>query len=76
MTRGSDTDLPTYTLEERGPALGRPIVDVVKCSRHKNMKESRPGSRGRSELRALIAFDPLGQAILLGAGDKAGAWET
>ena len=39
-------------LEERGPALGRPLVDSVKGSRHKNMKELRPGSQGRSELRA------------------------
>ena len=63
-------------LEERGPVLGRPLVDSVKGSRHKNMKELRPGSRGRSELRVLFAFDPLRHAILLVAGDKAGAWKT
>ena len=62
-------------LEERGPALGRPLVDSVKGSRHKNMKELRPGSQGRSELRVLFAFDPSRQAILLVAGDKAGVWE-
>lgn len=62
-------------LEERGPALGRPLVDSVKGSRHKNMKELRPGSRGRSELRVLFAFDPLRQAMLLMAGDKAGVWD-
>ena len=62
-------------LEERGPALGRPLVDSEKGSRHKNMKELRPGSRGRSELRVLFAFDPLRQAMLLMAGDKAGVWD-
>lgn len=41
-------------LREVGPALGRPLVDTVTGSRHKNMKELRPGSRGRSELRVLF----------------------
>lgn len=57
-------------LEERGPQLRRPVVDTVKASRHKNMKELRPGSSGRSELRVLFAFDPNRQATLLVAGDK------
>lgn len=61
-------------LEDRGPRLGRPIVDTVSSSRHRNMKELRPGSSGRSELRVLFAFDPERSAILLIAGDKAGNW--
>ncbi|WP_336659786.1 type II toxin-antitoxin system RelE/ParE family toxin [Leucobacter sp. USHLN153] len=61
-------------LEERGPDLGRPIVDTVVASRHRNMKELRPGSSGRSELRVLFAFDPERAAILLVAGDKSGDW--
>jgi hypothetical protein len=61
-------------LAERGPQLGRPLVDTVVGSRHKNMKELRPGSSGRSELRVLFAFDPERRAILLVAGDKAGNW--
>ena len=61
-------------LEERGPQLGRPIVDTVSRSRHKNMKELRPGSSGRSELRVLFAFDRDRSAIMLIAGDKAGNW--
>ncbi len=61
-------------LRDVGPALGRPLVDTVTASRHKNMKELRPGSRGRSELRVLFAFDPARRAILLVAGDKAGNW--
>lgn len=59
-------------LEDRGPQLGRPIVDTVSASRHKNMKELRPGSSGRSELRVLFAFDPERSLI---AGDKAGDWK-
>lgn len=62
-------------LQERGPQLGRPLVDTIKASRHKNMKELRPGSSGRSELRVLFAFDPERKAIFLVAGDKAGRWE-
>ena len=62
-------------LEDNGPHLGRPLVDTVIASRHKNMKELRPGSSGRSELRVLFAFDPARKAILLVAGDKAGNWK-
>ncbi len=51
------------------------LVDSVAGSRHKNMKELRPGSSGRSELRVLFAFDPDRRAILLVAGDKAGNWQ-
>lgn len=61
-------------LAERGPQLGRPLVDTMVRSRHTNMKELRPGSSGRSELRILFAFDPERHAILLVAGDKAGNW--
>lgn len=62
-------------LEDRGPQLGRPVVDTISRSRHRNMKELRPGSSGRSELRILFAFDPERQAILLIAGDKTGNWQ-
>lgn len=61
-------------LEEHGPQLGRPLVDTVAGSRHKNMKELRPGSSGRSEIRMLFAFDPTRRAIVLVAGDKSGDW--
>ena len=63
-------------LEEHGPQLGRPLVDTVSGSRHRKMKELRPGSSGRSELRILFAFDPARQAILLVAGDKSGNWKS
>lgn len=61
-------------LEESGPMLGRPLVDTIQGSTLPNLKELRPGSRGRSEIRILFAFDPQRQAILLVAGDKASSW--
>ncbi len=72
-----DYDLVVAALEvlqEEGPMLGRPLVDTLVGSRHRNMKELRPGSRGRSEVRMLFAFDPRRRAIMLVAGDKAGNW--
>ncbi|WP_035833907.1 type II toxin-antitoxin system RelE/ParE family toxin [Jonesia quinghaiensis] len=63
-------------LQEHGPHLGRPIVDSVAHSTYKNMKELRPGSTGRSELRVLFAFDPRRSAIMLVAGDRAGNWSS
>ncbi|MEU7715917.1 type II toxin-antitoxin system RelE/ParE family toxin [Micromonospora chalcea] len=62
-------------LAEEGPSLGRPLVDHVKGSDYKNMKELRPGSAGDTEIRILFAFDPQREAILLVAGDKAGNWK-
>jgi hypothetical protein len=61
-------------LRDQGPALGRPLVDSVKASRHKNMKELRPGSTGRTKIRVLFAFDVARRAILLVGGDKSGNW--
>lgn len=61
--------------EENGPQLRRPLADSIKGSTHKNMRELRPGSSGRSELRVLFAFDPERKAIFLVAGDKAGNWK-
>lgn len=59
-------------LEEAGPALGKPVVDRVKASRHHNMKELR--SIG-GHVRILFAFDPERKAILLIGGEKTGAWK-
>ncbi len=61
-------------LARLGPALGRPLVDRVKGSTIQNMKELRPGSAGRTELRVLFVFDPDRRAVLLVAGNKAGNW--
>ncbi|WP_288027588.1 type II toxin-antitoxin system RelE/ParE family toxin [Arthrobacter sp.] len=62
-------------LREEGPALGRPLVDRIKGSRVHHLKELRPGSGGRSEIRVLFAFDPTRSALLLLGGDKAGNWQ-
>ena len=61
-------------LERNGPAEGRPLVDSVTGSRLANMKELRPQSAGRTEIRILLVFDPWRSAILLVAGDKSGQW--
>lgn len=57
-------------LQDRGPYVGRPLVDTVKGSSFKNMKELRLPSSGRSEIRILFAFDPKRRAVMLPAGDK------
>lgn len=59
-------------LAERGPDLGRPVVDRIHTSRHQTMKELRAAKGG--SLRVLFSFDPRRQAILLLGGDKTGAW--
>lgn len=61
-------------LRDQGPALGRPLVDTVQGSRHANMKELRPGSTRRTEVRVLFAFDTDRTAILLLGGDKSTDW--
>jgi hypothetical protein len=61
-------------LERNGPGEGRPLVDTVTASRIANMKELRPPSAGRTEIRMLLVFDPWRSVILLVAGDKAGQW--
>jgi hypothetical protein len=62
-------------LAESGPGLGRPLVDRVHGSSMHNLKELRPGSSGRSEIRLLFVFDPSREAVILVAGDKSGQWK-
>jgi hypothetical protein len=57
-------------IAEFGPTLGRPSVDTLKASQHKNMKELRFQMQG--VWRVAFAFDPQRQAILLVAGNKQG----
>jgi hypothetical protein len=40
-----------------------------------NLKELRPPSSGRTEIRILLVFDPWRSAVLLVAGDKFGQWD-
>lgn len=61
-------------LEDNGPMEGRPLVDSIVGSTISNLKELRPPSRGRTEVRVLFCFDPWRSAILLVAGDKSGRW--
>lgn len=61
-------------LRSEGPTLGRPLVDTIVGSRHANMKELRPGSTGRTEIRVLFGFDKQRKAILLLGGDKSDDW--
>jgi hypothetical protein len=61
-------------LERNGPAEGRPLVDTITASKIANMKELRPPSAGRSEIRILLVFDPWRSVVLLVAGDKSGEW--
>jgi len=56
-------------LRPEGPHLGRPFVDTLKGSKHRNMKELRFEANGA--WRIAFAFDPARQAIILAAGDKA-----
>jgi hypothetical protein len=62
-------------LRDEGPNLGRPLVDRIEGSRHTNMKELRPGSTGRTEVRVLFAFDTRRRALLLVGGDKSKDWK-
>jgi hypothetical protein len=59
---------------ENGPGTGRPLVDTLRSSNMRNLKELRPGSSGTSEIRILFVFDCARRMMLLVAGDKAGRW--
>jgi hypothetical protein len=72
---GSRVRTCVAALREEGPALGRPLVDRIQGSKIHNLKELRPGSAGRSEIRVLFAFDPGRAALPLLGGDKAGNWQ-
>jgi hypothetical protein len=61
-------------LLDDGPQLGRPLVDRIAGSRLHNLKELRPWSSGHTEVRILLIFDPVRNAVLLVAGDKSGRW--
>ena len=58
-------------LKKMGPSLGRPYVDSINQSKHKNMKELRVQNKKRL-FRIFFAFDPDRKAILIIGGDKRG----
>jgi hypothetical protein len=68
---GVSVDTAVDMLQEYGPTLGRPHVDTLKASKHRNMKELRVQHMGRP-LRILFAFDPRRNAYLILGGDKTG----
>lgn len=58
-----------------GPNLKRPLVGKINGSQLlKSLKELRPGSAGKSEIRILFVFDPERKAVMLVAGDKRNRW--
>ncbi|MFD4716969.1 type II toxin-antitoxin system RelE/ParE family toxin [Streptomyces sp. NPDC058423] len=65
-----------WVLACNGPAEGRPLVDRIRGSGLHNLKELRPGSAGRTEVRILFMFDPWRSSVLLIAGDKSGDWHA
>jgi hypothetical protein len=46
-------DEAIYALSVSGPTLGRLLVDSIAYSKIRNLKELRPASSGRSEVRIL-----------------------
>ena len=75
LSSASQVAQAVAALRETGPTLGRPLVDRLKGSELHHLKELRPGSGGRSEIRIIFAFDPTRSALLLLGGDKTGNWE-
>src|SRR5262249_2481238 len=61
-------------LRDRGPQLGRPTVDILKGSKHLNMKELRFNRDG--VWRFAFAFDSSREAVILVGGDKQDEDET
>ncbi|MFD4582668.1 type II toxin-antitoxin system RelE/ParE family toxin [Streptomyces sp. NPDC058434] len=51
-------------------------MDRIRGSVLHNLKELRPGSAGRTEVRILFMFDPWRSSVLLIAGDKSGDWNA
>ena len=62
----------TGLLELFGPMLARPHADTLSGSKHSNMKELRFVADD-GVWRVAFAFDPKRRAVVLVAGDKAGA---
>lgn len=66
-----DVNTKVIMLQRHGPTVRRLHSDIVKTSRHPNMKELIVQHQGRP-YRILYAFDPRRCAILLLGGDKTG----
>ena len=66
-----DVDAKVTLLQRLGPRLGRPHSDVVRRSKHQNMKELIIQHAGKP-YRVIYAFDPRRVAIMLIGGEKTG----
>lgn len=58
-------------LADRGPMLGRPLVDTLNCRSMSNLKELRVLHNGR-HWRVLFGFNQNRVAVVLTGGDKTG----
>lgn len=63
-------------LRDEGPMAKMPLSYPIKQNNRCAMRELRPASQKRTEVRILYAFDPKRSAILLLGGDKAGQWDS
>lgn len=63
-------------LEDTGPSAKMPMSFPIRQPNNCGMKELRPASTGRSEIRILYAFDYRRRGILLLGGDKSGDWDA
>jgi hypothetical protein len=62
-------------LEGSGPGERRPLVDRIKGSRIRHMRELRPAVGSHIEARVLFAFDEAAHGmVLLVAGESSGNW--
>lgn len=58
-----------HVLEGAGPDERRPLVERLKGSRVRALRELRPAVTGHTEVRLLFAFDPECRMVLLVAGE-------
>lgn len=63
-----------YVIERSGPDERPPLVGRLKGSRVRRLKELRPASGGRIEVRLLFTLDDDRPMTLLVAGDRVGNW--
>lgn len=61
-------------LDGDGPDERRPLVDRIKGSRVRDLREIRPPTMAHLEVRMLFAFDSTRRMVLLVAGDSSGSW--
>ena len=62
-------------LREGGADAGSAAGGPAEGTKIHHLKELRPGSKGRSEIRIHLCLDPTRSALLLLGGDKAGNWQ-